>query len=195
MKLKKAFTLAEAILTMTILGIIAAVMITTLKPSAYKSQGLTVLKQKIYNELDGVTQTIAVECAKRMSLAEIYGTAAACTKTQTVHSFNANEVNKYNNYMRGTINSASCADKSSIDGSDATQTYTQAGGMKLKNGACVWFRAAVSGKDTDYNATDVIGKILVDVNGDEGPNAMGDGNDRFVINVGKDGISSDMPKK
>ena len=193
MKLKKAFTLAEAILTMTILGIIAATMITTLKPSAYKSQGFTVLKQKIYNELDGVTQTIAVECSKRMSLGEVYGTGTDCGKTQATHSFNANEVNKYSNYMRGTI--GGCAEMASIDGTDASQTYTEAGSLKLKNGACVWFRAAVSGKDTDYNATDVIGKILIDVNGTEGPNATGDGNDRFIVNVGKDGISSDMPKK
>ena len=47
MRLKKAFTLAEAILTMTILGIIAATMVTTLRPAQYKQQGLDVLKKKI----------------------------------------------------------------------------------------------------------------------------------------------------
>ena len=40
----KAFTLAEAILTMTILGVIAAIMITTLKPSRFQAEPLLNLK-------------------------------------------------------------------------------------------------------------------------------------------------------
>ena len=43
-KLKQAFTLAEAILTMTILGVIAAIMITTLKPSRFQAEPLLNLK-------------------------------------------------------------------------------------------------------------------------------------------------------
>lgn len=38
-----AFTMAEAVLVMTILGIIATVMITTLKPAKFKEQGYEVL--------------------------------------------------------------------------------------------------------------------------------------------------------
>ena len=43
---KNAFTLAETILTMMILGILAATMITTLKPQQYKDQAYNTLKKK-----------------------------------------------------------------------------------------------------------------------------------------------------
>ena len=159
------------------------------------------LKQKIYNELDGVTQTIAVECSKRMSLAEIYTNTSdytSCLKTLGTATFDTNVAYKYQNYMRGTRNSSSCAAQTISEtfngGSAANRAYTKAGGIKLRNGACIWFRAIAS-TESGYNATDYIGSILVDVNGAEGPNATGDGNDRFVIYVGKDGITSDMPKQ
>ncbi len=186
MKLKKAFTLAEAILTMTILGIIAAVMITTLKPSQYKGQGYLALKQRIYTELDDVSQTILVECCNKMSFASVYGQSTSCARTQAYYTFDANVVNKYSNYMRGTVNSASCP-KVTI-----TADFNQAASIKLKNGACVWFRAVPSG-ESGYNAENNIGKILIDVNGKEGPNAVGSGNDRVILDVGVDGIYSDMP--
>ena len=48
----KAFTLAEAILTMLILGILAATMVTTLKPAQYKNQAFNTIKKKVYMELD-----------------------------------------------------------------------------------------------------------------------------------------------
>ena len=205
MKIKRAFTLAEAILTMTILGVIAAVMITTLKPSAYKSQGFTTMKQKIYNELDNVSQTILVECCKNMSFASVYTDTAStpnyslCTKTFSTTTFDANIIYKYANYMRGTVNSSSCANTSVTESNiannaTASKSYTKAGGMKLRNGACMWVRAIASSEDGYYNATTRIGSILIDVNGTEGPNAMGDGNDRVVLYIGKDGIESDMPK-
>ena len=95
-------------------------------------------------------------------------------------------INKYSNYMRGTVNSASCP-KVTI-----TADFNQAASIKLKNGACVWFRAVPSG-ETGYNAENNIGKILIDVNGKEGPNAVGSGNDRVILDVGVDGIYSDMP--
>ncbi len=188
MKLKKAFTLAEAILTMTILGIIAAVMITTLKPQQYKGQGLLALKQRIYTELDDVTQTILVECCDKMSLASIYGSNTTdCSRTQTTRAFDNYAAYKYIRYMKGAKSTSSCP-KVTVN----SRTYYQAGGIKLKNGACIWVTGITTG-ETDYDATNNIGKILIDVNGDDGPNATGEGNDRVVLDVGVDGIVSDMP--
>ena len=203
MKLKKAFTLAEAILTMTILGIIAAVMITTLKPSSYKSQGFAVLKQKIYTELDDVSQTILVECCKKMSFASIYENTSAyddCSKTLNSYTFSANVAHKYVKYLRGTRNTASCPARIAMEDNIAgtaseNKTYVKASGIKLRNGACVWFRGIASTETDYYDESSRIGSILVDVNGSEGPNALGDGNDRIVFYVGVDGITSDMPKK
>ena len=56
MKLK-AFTMAEAILTMVILGVIAAIMIANLKPVQYRNEGFKVTYKKVYAELDDVINT------------------------------------------------------------------------------------------------------------------------------------------
>ena len=202
MKKKKAFTLAEAILTMTILGIIAAIMIATLKPSQYKSQGFLVLKQKLYTEIDNITQTISIECTDGMDLSKIYTNTSdytSCVKSLSTATFGPSTAYKYANYIRGTRNSASCAATSvtekKIDGSaSAAKSYTQAAGIKLKNGACIWVRAIASSETGYYNADTRIGSILIDVNGAEGPNSIGDGDDRMVFYVGKNGIETDMPE-
>lgn len=55
---KKAFTMAEAILVMTILGIIATIMITTLKPAHFKEKALEILAKKVINEIDTATSLI-----------------------------------------------------------------------------------------------------------------------------------------
>ena len=47
-----AFTMAEAIIVMTILGIIATIMITNLKPTEFRDKGLEVLAKKIINQID-----------------------------------------------------------------------------------------------------------------------------------------------
>ena len=56
----KAFTMAEAILVMTILGIIATIMITTLKPAGYKEDALKILYKKVLSQLDTATTQILV---------------------------------------------------------------------------------------------------------------------------------------
>ena len=60
----KAFTMAEAILVMAILGVIAAVMISTIKPAEYKKKGLTLLGNKVLSELDIATAQIMVNGGK-----------------------------------------------------------------------------------------------------------------------------------
>ena len=56
--------MAEAILVMTILGIIAAVMITTLKPAEFKEKSLRVLAKKVLSEIDTATTQILSNDAK-----------------------------------------------------------------------------------------------------------------------------------
>ncbi len=169
MNFKKAFTLAEAILTMTILGIIATTMITTLKPSQYKTQGFNTMKKKLYAEIDGVTQTMIVECAKNMSTATIFN---SCSRTSSTHAFGPNENAIYALYMRGTTGAANTNNSTCKKAIAPNTTSTS---LKLKNGACLWF-------DT--------GAIRIDINGNEGPNE--NGNDRMKITIDADGISNDL---
>ena len=60
MRLNKAFTMAEAIIVMTILGIIATIMITNLKPSEFRDKGLQILAKKVLMQLDTATQQIMI---------------------------------------------------------------------------------------------------------------------------------------
>ena len=105
-KLKKylAFTLAEAILTMMILGILAATMVTTLKPSQYKQQAFDTQKRKMYSEIDGILTTILTDCTADTSLKTIYENCDRTTTPFVVLS--AATRNKFaqlfNNYVRGT---------------------------------------------------------------------------------------------
>ena len=55
-----AFTMAEAILVMTILGIIATIMITTLKPAQFKDKGLEIMARKVLSEIDTAMTQILI---------------------------------------------------------------------------------------------------------------------------------------
>ena len=58
--LKSAFTMAEAILVMTILGIIATIMISTLKPAKFRDESLEILAKKVLSEIDNATTQILI---------------------------------------------------------------------------------------------------------------------------------------
>ena len=56
----KAFTMAEAIIVMTILGIIATIMITNLKPSEFRDKALLTQAKKVLREIDEATYQIMI---------------------------------------------------------------------------------------------------------------------------------------
>ena len=166
--MKKAFTLAEAVLTMTILGVIAAIMVTTLKPNQYRAQAYRTLKEKAYASVDEVTQTILTDCSINMNLATIYNN---CNNKSTTanHAFGITEAATFGLYMRGT----NAANGAAAAGCSAKAGYSN---LKLRNGICLYFKA---------------GEIFVDVNGTEGPN---DTTDQFTITINNsEGVTSDMP--
>ena len=72
MRFKKAFTMAEAIIVMTILGIIATIMITNLKPAEFRDKGLQVQAKKILQQLDTATQQIMVNNTQNGKLNQIF---------------------------------------------------------------------------------------------------------------------------
>jgi len=157
---------------MTILGVIAAIMITTLKPSRFQAEPLLNLKQKTYSALDGAIQNILQDCTKDLNL---YNTYHSCKRSEGL----AREVVSNQDiflsilplYIRGSV--GACADNNVV-GVD----LTQANSIKLKNGVCLYISGYTS--------------IFVDVNGNEGPNGP---SDQFRISINpQDGVASDMPK-
>ena len=156
---------------MLILGILAATMVTTLKPAQYRNQAFNTIKKKVYMEVDNTLTTFQVECAKNMSLTTIYNN---CDRMQNyTHEFGENtyqlqDAQLLANYMRGTVAAANTANGKCTIIKDHPS-------LKLRNGVCLYI---------------VYKKISVDVNGNEGPNEIGI--DRMRLDIDSKGITFDM---
>ena len=177
-----AFTLAEAVLTMTILGVLAATMVANLKPAQYRTKGLVTKAQKVYEELDQATNMIISECTQSISLAQTY---TGCTRTGTnpgsVFSKKPSEMGAlYERYMRLTACSSTVTCKLGTSANDTNATGNQKCYL-TKNNANICFNP--------YDK-----KIIIDVNNTEGPNSgTGTKEDQHEITLDNNGISSVIP--
>lgn len=179
---------------MTILGIIATIMITTLKPAEYKDKGLAILAKKVLSEIDTATTQILINNSMDGTMGYLYLPNSSAT-----FGFGGDSVNSaklYKRYLTATrqvvSNSSHCKTNNS------TAFY-------LKDGACVGilagspfhhmpaptiFPGEVQATNlTVYSSstpTFVLGLLYVDTNGDEEPNVLG--KDMFTFPVGDNGI-------
>lgn len=187
-----AFTMAEAILVMTILGIIATIMITTLKPAEFKEKGLRVLAKKVLSEIDTATTQILVNNTKLgdfKSLVQDDG-------TQFEYKGNAATVLEYYKKYLTTIRTDVPTTSFCVTGGQATSLNAEA--AYLKDGACIGISATevttptdtiFPGEDAPEQATASQGLLLFDTNGEEEPNTIG--KDRFILPIGDAGIQYD----
>ena len=188
---KKAFTMAEAILVMTILGIIATIMITTLKPAEFKEKGLKVLAKKVLSEIDTATTQILVNNSKLGTMTTLVWENG----TQFKYVGNAANVmtfyKKYLTTIRTTVPTTSfCVTGGQATSRGATAAY-------LKDGACIGIYATAittqptifPGETNTTNATATQGLLLFDSNGEDEPNTIGQ--DRFILPIGDEGIKYD----
>lgn len=194
MNYKKAFTMAEAILVMTILGIIATIMITTLKPAQFKDKGLQVLAKKVLSEIDTATTQILVNNTKLGTFDTLVQDNGTGTEFKTDADTTLGFYKKYLTTIRTTLTD----DSPSFCVTGGQSTSLKAKAVYLKDGACMGIYAKAYG-DGD-TAVDTIfpgetgtspvkptqGLILFDTNGDDEPNTLG--KDRFVLPVGNEGI-------
>ncbi len=196
MKKSKAFTMAEAVLVMTILGIIATVMITTIKPARFKEQGYKVLAKSVYASLDTAVTQILVDKAPFNKLDQIYKSGSSTdTFSMGVNTGNPKEgalfVALLKDYMataRGTIPTSCSSVKDGSKAYDAT--------LLLKNGACMAVKSGsvtratwIPGEGSEtVSATYSYGMIFLDTNGDDEPNVVG--TDQFYIPLDINGIIS-----
>ena len=165
---KKAFTMAEALLTMVILGVIAAILIANLKPVKYRDEGFKVTVKKVYAELDDVVNTILVSCSSGMTLANVYNDCAAKDGTAThVFGSQASDATLLKEYIR---------DVGDCDSALPTG-YVANSKFKLKNGTCVALKSNT---------------IWIDVNDKQGPNAAN--LDQMTLTVGNEGITTAPPE-
>ena len=182
---KKAFTMAEAILVMTILGIIATIMITTLKPAEFKEKGLKVLAKKVLSEIDTATTQIMVNNTKLGTMDTLVTANGANFTWAGNQASILDYYKKYLTTIRTEVPTTSyCRTGDAAYG--ATAAY-------LKDGACIGiYSTAVTtntifpGETTYQSSSATQGLIIFDTNGEEEPNTVG--KDRFVMPVGVEGI-------
>ena len=183
-KNKKAFTMAEAILVMTILGIIATIMISTLKPAEYKDKALAIMAKKVLSEIDAATTQILVNNSQNGKMTALY-----VPNSSTIFEFKDDSdhvANLYKKYMTATrkpTTEADCYD-------DIVSSFF------LKDGACMailggsgFGTTIFPGESTVSNVRFTQGIIYFDVNGSEEPNVYG--KDIFQLPIGNDGIMYD----
>jgi len=190
---KKAFTMAETILVMTILGIIATIMITTLKPAQFKEKGLQVLAKKVLSEIDTATTQIIINNTKLGSFSSLVMDNATETQFLSNATNTMNFYKKYLTTLRTTVESNSFC----ITGGQSTSMAAKA--VYLKDGACFGIKSQAftantvtrfPGESGNYNVKPAQGLILFDTNGQEEPNTIG--KDRFILPIGNEGIMYDI---
>jgi len=174
--LLKGFTLAEVLIVLTILGIIATIYMTTLKPADFKAKGMAVAAKKALYDIDTATTEILVNDTSANETAALKSSQCTVANLATLYK-------KYLAVTRKTGTSAACG-----------------GGTKfltLKSGVCMGISAAATseiatwfpGETASTNTTSTCAVIYFDVNGEEGPNVVG--TDRFVIPVDLNGVKYD----
>ena len=161
---KRAFTMAEAILTMTILGVIAAIMIANQTPVQYRNEGFKNSIKKVQSEIDEVVNSILVTCASGMDLGAVYNSCETKDGTAT-HAFGsvAADATLMKTYLRD------------IGDCDTALPSGYVSKFKMKNGACIALKSKT---------------IWIDLNDKQGPNTDNTNLDRYVLTVGAEGITT-----
>ena len=183
MKKFRAFTMAEAVLVMTILGIIAAVQITVIKPAQFKDKGYQVLAKTIYGEIDTAIMQVLTDKApyNKMDIIYTYNTSSTNFSMATANQ-GGNFVNDLKLYM-----STARTGSASSHCNNGTVMY-------LKNGACLGVLSGsvtstatwIPGETSSTNAAGPYGMLYLDVNGGDEPNTLG--KDRYTIPLDINGI-------
>ena len=169
--MKKAFTLAEVLVTLGIIGVVSAMTVPTLMQNHQRKTYVTQL-HKVYNEF---SQALVQYQTDRNA---INLTEAGLTSQVNFNSFISNyfkTVQKCDSLTPCFTDDYKTLNGGGVNFSDGT-SYV------LASGSSVRFLFSSSG--------DKIGQIGVDINGKKGPNILG--RDLFFIAVYKDGTLDDF---
>ena len=189
---KHAFTMAEAVLVMTILGIIATIMITALKPAEFKEKGLKVLAKKVMSELDNATTQILLNNSADGTLDKLYKPDTAENETPT--TFSAADENQAENMGKLYKKYLTTIRKDCSNATECGACSTYDAKFFLKDGACVGIKSSAQENaptifpgETETNAVSAThGVIFFDINGKDEPNAPG--KDQFLMPLNSEGI-------
>lgn len=181
--MKKGFTLSEILITLTIVGVVAALTVPAVMKN-YRNKMYTAALQKTYNQLSDAT--IAIMNDEHVD--DFYETKAA------VCGEGGNCVTNFayflDNYLEPARRDCSRSEKSCIAGlnADSYKTLSGKNAGTIGGNYCIQTTrgAAICGF---FNPGNTCMSIAVDVNGAEGPNVTG--RDLFTMDVQNDGTISD----
>ena len=195
---QSAFTMAEAILVMTILGVIASVMITTLKPAEFKEKALKLLAKKTIYQIDSATMQIISNNSADGTMENLF-----LTSDTDKFSFNddfSKTLLLYQKYLATTrkefdIDNTTDFFKQIIQSS--SNANSQASPIYLKDGSLIFLGAGEKyGVSPDATGTinvegcemtkALYGLIAIDTNGDDEPNTLYQ--DQFYLPIGRTGV-------
>ena len=196
---KKAFTTADVILIMIILGIIAMIMITTIKPADFKQKALKVTSRKVFSEIDYAMTQIKLNHTKANRLDKMcideeegyFSFGDDLRKTEQLFR-------KYLTVMNETYNNSNKLGQLSEIINDSPTALSQSPPFYLKNGALIFLGAGEKfgvSKNASDNFTIAectmpkaqLGIIAIDINGAEQPNEAF--KDQFYFPIGVNGIN------
>lgn len=202
MKYKFGFTLAETLITLAIIGIVAAITIPVLYNDYHKHQYVSQLK-KVYTEVNQALIQLANDygCPGDLVCAGLF------TSASDNYPFGSKIVKKFKVVKDcGTNNGLGCAPtnvKAGYNGSGTIYNYDDdsfsqtSGGYRfiISDGAsiivsspkadCSW-NDSISGSRKTGNLTQTCGRIIVDINGPQnGPNFRGRDIFHFWISNGR----------
>lgn len=190
-----AFTLAEVLLTLMIIGVIAAVTIPTLKESADKSANLSLL-QKAYSVSAGAFAQLQAENGSpfywKLPNGNRVFTDGNSTNISTLLKQRMNVASESGfmpsdykiKLLNGTAKDSFKIDETTVNIKDNASAFQTADGM-------IWFPSnTYSGCKYTKNETSetihLCGMLIVDINGSKKPNRMG--LDVFVLDITADGV-------
>lgn len=194
MNKKTAFTLAEVLITLTIIGIVAALTIPTLINNYQKKQYVTSLK-KFYSTFNEALTELAVDrgCTGNLACTGLFVTGATPLSV-------GEELVKYFKVAKNCKDEVNlgCMPTDTLhnwDGSDPSNTEnwdasTDAYKFTTLDGASIVFQpydscsTSISANITDH-MTQVCGEVYVDVNGIKKPNIIGRDTFGFWLTNGK----------
>ena len=173
-RVAKAFTLAEVLITLVIIGVIAAITIPTLINKTQNQEFVSKLK-KTYSTLAQATNLIIAE----------EGTPKA-----SVGGWASSQENIYSMYRKHLLNAKECGSEAGcfrngtikyLNGNNYGD-FDNGGGLILSDGTQVQFEYMSSAcSSTYYGSSNRCAMIWVDLNGEKKPNQMGRDIFRFAL--------------
>lgn len=191
MKKKRGFTLAEVLVTLGIIGVVAAITLPVLRSNIEKVQWEQALKVTVGNLNEGFARMMSDYETDSLSDTKLFNEIFSNTKSKTKYTDANTELAKYFNIDRsyaydaeGEASTITSQPFYTLRGTDCSSNVPDSKSIiYLTNGTklhIMFKESTTSRNDSKYDI-----RLHIDVNGDKGPNTFG--KDIFTFFVTDDG--------